>query len=348
MNVPNIVVAMVKAGRRRQPSRIDGHKRVDRPMASLAAVALLAVTGVVVSGSGWTSPGTTQLAAKNVVARASVATGNGYWLVTSTGLVYAYGGAGYYGGMSGQQLNKPIIGISSTPDGNGYWLFGGDGGVFAFGDASFFGSQGATGTAAPVVAGAIQGASSAAGPAGPTGATGATGATGPGGATGATGPAGPAGSAGTNGSTGPPGPPGPQGAPGQPNYADVYNLGAQLVAIEAPVAFDSNGPLSGFTHTAGNSGIAVVDAGTYLVKVSVSAVEPSQFALFDNGVPIPGTTFGSGAGTQQNNGQAIVTLAAGDVLTLVNHSSAAPVILQTLAGGTQTNVNASVIIQQLA
>ncbi|HEX3840997.1 MAG TPA: hypothetical protein VHU85_09430 [Acidimicrobiales bacterium] len=279
-------------------------------------MALLAVTGVAVSSSGWSTPGTTQLAAKNVVARASVTTGNGYWLVTATGQVYAYGGAAYFGGMNGQPLNKPIIGISSSPDGNGYWLFGADGGVFAFGDASFFGSQGATGTAAPVVAGAIQGASSAAGPSG-----------------------------GTDGSyrghwtdrtdrtdrTGwicrnqrlcrSPGPSRAAGGAGQPGYADVYSLGAQVVAIEAPVAFDSNGPLSGFTHTAGNSGIGVVAGGTYLVKVSVSGVEPSQFALFDNGAPIPGTTFKSGAGTQQNDGQAIVTLAAGDVLTLVNHSS---------------------------
>ncbi len=42
-----------------------------------------------------------------------------------------------------------------------------------------------------------------------------------------------------------------------------------------------------------------------------------------------------------------MTLAANDVLTVVNHSSAAAVTLQTLSGGTQTNVNASVVIEQL-
>jgi hypothetical protein len=66
-----------------------------------------------------------------------------------------------------------------------------------------------------------------------------------------------------------------------------------------------------------------------------------------NGAAIPGTTYGSGAGTQQDNGQAIVTLTATDVLSLRNHSSAAAVALQTLAGGTQTNVNASILINQL-
>jgi hypothetical protein len=57
--------------------------------------------------------------------------------------------------------------------------------------------------------------------------------------------------------------------------------------------------------------------------------------------------FGSGAGTQQNNGQVILTLVAGDVLTLHNHTSAAAVTLQTLAGGTVANVNASVLIRKL-
>jgi len=73
-------------------------------------------------------------------------------------------------------------------------------------------------------------------------------------------------------------------------------------------------------------------------------------ALFDNGALIPGTIYGSGAGDEQNTGQAIFTAAAGDVLTVVNHSTTggAPVTLQTNAGGTQTNVNASVTIEKLA
>ena len=79
----------------------------------------------------------------------------------------------------------------------------------------------------------------------------------------------------------------------------------------------------------------------------MSGVEPSQFALCLNGAPIAGTVYGSGAGTQQDNGQAIITIAANDALTLRNHSSAAAVTLQTLAGGTQTNVNASLVITKL-
>ena len=58
--------------------------------------------------------------------------------------------------------------------------------------------------------------------------------------------------------------------------------------------------------------------------------------------------YGSGAGTQQNSGLSILILGAGDVLTLVNHTSAAAVTLQTLAGGTVINVNSSVLIERLA
>ncbi len=121
------------------------------------------------------------------------------------------------------------------------------------------------------------------------------------------------------------------------------------MAIEADVAFDSNGVLTaGITHAPGSTNIAVVNAGTYKISYSVSGVEPGQFALFRNGAVVLGSTYGSGAGTQQNTGQVIVTAGAGDVLTLRNHSSASAVTLQTLAGGTQTSVNASVAIEKLS
>jgi hypothetical protein len=129
----------------------------------------------------------------------------------------------------------------------------------------------------------------------------------------------------------------------------IYNISAQTVPIEADVIFDTNGILSpGITHVPGTTQIAVTNPGNYEVTFSISGVEPNQFALCLNGLQVAGTVFGSGAGTQQNNGQAIITLAAGDVLTLRNHSSAAAVTLQTLAGGTQINVNASVVIKKLS
>jgi len=120
------------------------------------------------------------------------------------------------------------------------------------------------------------------------------------------------------------------------------------VAVEANVTFNSNGVLSaGITHAAGTDEIGFVNAGTYKVTSSVSGVEANQMALFRNGTLVPGTVYGSGAGTQQNTGQSIITIGAGDVLSVRNHTSSAAVSLQTLAGGTAQNVNASVSIEKL-
>jgi hypothetical protein len=91
-----------------------------------------------------------------------------------------------------------------------------------------------------------------------------------------------------------------------------------------------------------------VNAGTYMVTFTSSGTEPSQFALFLNGAPVPGAIYGSGAGTQQNNGQVIVMVGAGDVLTVKNHTSAAAVGLASNIGGTQQNTNASVAIEKLS
>jgi hypothetical protein len=114
------------------------------------------------------------------------------------------------------------------------------------------------------------------------------------------------------------------------------------------VIFSDNGVNAGsIIHTPGTTTITIGTAGTYKVNFNVSGVEPNQFTVFQNGAPIAGATFGSGAGTQQTVGQIVFIAAAGDVITLRNHSSAAAVTLQTLAGGTQTNVNASVIIEKM-
>ena len=157
---------------------------------------------------------------------------------------------------------------------------------------------------------------------------------------------GPTGPAGPQGPVGPPGATGPAG--GLSAFGYIFNNSAETVAIEAPIAFDLNGPLLGIVHAPGDAGVTITASGIYAIHFSVTNVEPAQFTLFVNGAPVASTVYGSGAGTQQDNGFAILTLQANDILTLVNHSSAAAVTLQTLAGGTQTNVNASLLIERLA
>ncbi len=338
--------------------------------ATTALAAMVLVTVGLSANSPSATVGATlsaRLASATTVAR--LGSGTGYWVATADGTVYAFGTATLYGSMHGKALNAPIVGIVATSDGHGYWLVAKDGAVFSFGDAGFVGSLGgktlssqAVGMASSNGAAGTTGLRGPTGPAGSIGATGprgvpgATGSAGSIGATGPTGLTGPTGSAGSIGPTGPTGPTGPAGTTGPtgpagpvatPDFAYIYNLAAQTVAIESAVTFDSNGPISGFTHATGASTVSVTDAGTYLVDFSTSATEVSQFALTVNGVPMPQSTYGSGAGTQQDNGQTILVLAAGDVLGLRNHSSAAAVSLPTVMGGTQPNVNASVLIEQL-
>jgi hypothetical protein len=178
---------------------------------------------------------------------------------------------------------------------------------------------------------------------GSAGAAGTAGAAGPQGTPGATGATGPAGSAGQAGATG------PAGSNGLAQYGYVYNVAAQSVPLEGDVSFDTNGVMTaGITHVTGAAGVALVNAGTYQVTFSVSATGLSQMAVFVNGSVVPGSTYGSGAGTQQNTGQVIVTVAAGAVVTIRNHTTAAAVDLTTPIGGTQATTNASVAIDKIA
>jgi hypothetical protein len=195
----------------------------------------------------------------------------------------------------------------------------------------------------------VTGATGATGPTGTTGTTGITGATGSTGPTGATGLSGATGSTGITGATGPTGATGSTGISGLTEYAFIYNLAAQVVALEADILFSNNGIIVGtITHAPGTSIIQLGSAGDYAIWYYVAGVQPNQFTIYQNGNPVVGSIYGSGAGTQANPGMAIITAAAGDVLTIRNHTSAAAVTLQTLAGGTQVNVNASILIQKIS
>ena len=104
-------------------------------------------------GTSWTvvpSPNVSILIPP-VVGMAATPSGDGYWLVDSSGNVTPHGTAVNYGSMGGTMLNAPVTHIVATHDGKGYWLVAADGGTFAFGDAPFLGSMGGMPLNAPVV-----------------------------------------------------------------------------------------------------------------------------------------------------------------------------------------------------
>ncbi|GAB6086029.1 hypothetical protein JCM11672_13010 [Alkaliphilus crotonatoxidans] len=101
------------------------------------------------------------------------------------------------------------------------------------------------------------------------------------------------------------------------------------------------------THAPGTASIIIGTAGDYSVWFYAAGIEPNQFTLFLNGVAVAGATYGVEAGTQPNPGWVIITASAGDILTVRNHTSETPVILQTFTGGTEANINASILIQKI-
>ena len=148
------------------------------------------------------------------------------------------------------------------------------------------------------------------------------------------------------------------GSIGLSQYAYIYNTIAQSIIEDANVNFNTTGISTGgilHNNLTNPDQITISVAGVYKVAFSVTATGANQFALYLDpsgllpNAPIAGTMYGTGAGTQQNTGQAIISVAiGGGVLTLKNHTtSPATVNLPAGSGGTQNKVNASIIIEKL-
>lgn len=181
------------------------------------------------------------------------------------------------------------------------------------------GETGATGPIGPQGLQGVAGATGATGPVGPQGlqgATGATGATGPQGAIGPTGPTGPAGPAGAAGT-------------GLIAYGGLYGTTTDAVALTTtPVALPLGTQMPSSNLTYGTNNVTVTDAGTYElaygVRGSMSDGSSLTVSVGQNGTAIAATTITDAltSGTPSSvHGQTIVTLSAGDVLTLLASDS---------------------------
>ena len=71
---------------------------------------------------------------------ATTPSGQGYWVLTAGGGVYAFGSAKHHGSLMRAGVGSGGVKLRSTPSGKGYWILAGNGRIYAFGDARKLGS----------------------------------------------------------------------------------------------------------------------------------------------------------------------------------------------------------------
>lgn len=127
-------------------------------------------------------------------------------------------------------------------------------------------------------------------------------------------------------------------------YGYIYKTDIQDVPVNEPVIFTNNGAMLGLTHEANTAPIIIESPGIYAVWYTITGADPGQFTLYRNETPVPGSTYGSRQIENNFGGMVIINAAAGDQITLRNHTSADAVTLDNAAGGTETGVSASILI----
>jgi hypothetical protein len=244
------------------------------------------------------------------------------------------------------------------------------------------GEQGEQGIEGPQGPQGEQGEQGIEGPQGPQGEQGIEGPQGPQGFQGEQGIEGPQGPQGFQGEQGIEGPQGPQGFQGEQGiegprgetgstgpccpFADTFlhadSSMDQFLVAEQAVMFESTAIFRGDCyHTATDTKMYFWRPGFYHIYRNLYHQEACQFALFMNGVPVPGTTHGSPTGSSQNSSASIIEITPADFTTalsqspsgfaaaleIVNHTSFIPVIsLNGLngSGSSSPQVTANVTI----
>ncbi|MEO8267112.1 MAG: hypothetical protein ABI706_16530 [Ilumatobacteraceae bacterium] len=150
------------------------------------------------------------------------------------------------------------------------------------------------------------------------------------------------------------GPPGPAGTSA---FLYATSTSPQTVVVDAVVAFDQvNGETAGaFTTDVLDDAFTAVNAGTYKVSFGVASQLPAQFNLEVDGVAPTGgaLVFGADGGNvlgdfTSTEGTAVVTLTAGQTITLANRSSATEPDLASSVGGTGPSISAWILIEKLS
>lgn len=109
--------------------------------ALLSGSAFFGAPSAVANGARFLGSLTVAPTSHPAAAMAATPSGNGYWIVTSSGQVHTFGDADHFGGAANRRISGRVADIAPTPTGRGYWLFGRDGAVYGFGDARWKGSR---------------------------------------------------------------------------------------------------------------------------------------------------------------------------------------------------------------
>lgn len=123
----------------------------------------------------------------------------------------------------------------------------------------------------------------------------------------------------------------------------VYQLAGifdMTVSGGADIPFSNNGPLSSVSHTVGTSNITIANAGTYKIDygVNITSGVGSSIAIAVNGSVNPSTNVTALVSTGSVYGTTILTLAAGDIITLRNNSGVPFVLTTSPSIGVQLSV----------
>ena len=174
---------------------------------------------------------------------------------------------------------------------------------------------------------------------------------------GAPGPQGPQGIQGVQGPLGPVGPAGSDALVGPAGSVYLYanNTTAETIPVGVEVAFDTVvAALGGITVDLAGSGFTVTNAGVYKVSFGVVGDAENQVdILVDEAVPASGALVFGGTGGIANEGTAVLSLLAGETVSLANLNSGVITGVEDLVlsdapfGGTATELNAWIVIEQL-
>ena len=121
-------------------------------------------------------------------------------------------------------------------------------------------------------------------------------------------------------------------------------VNSQVVNVESPVLFDSYNNVNGLVWNPSGSDpsqVQVTEDGHYKLFFLCTTNTPGQIALAVNGVPVINTIQGTSKGAGQLTIRTLLDLKAGDLVTVINHTSAVGALsLSQNAGGSQHTISA--------